>query len=241
MIIYSGTSTGPDSNNFATQKLVDTADTTLYPGKSIELVTVMPSCGKPTQTDVYLGIKKEHIGEDGWNIHPANPNGYKPIRWWFGKTPDCPAAPSAPAPTPAPTPTTPTPPAPPQTTPTPTPTPTTPVIVCNAGREIKSGKITEVKEGGLAKATVVIAEGCTIEITLASYTAPAPTYELPQDVYKWQTKMLGPGTHQFVVDVPPCFNQVDLARGAVIMRLTPTNTYGIRKLDYENGGTKKCS
>jgi hypothetical protein len=49
------------------------------------------------------------------------------------------------------------------------------------------------------------------------------------------------GPYTQTVNVSPCFFQVDLVRGAVIVNLTSTNLYGDRKLKWQNGGTKCAS
>ena len=94
-----------------------------------------------------------------------------------------------------------------------------------------------------------IAQGChNIQVSLASYRAPAPTYDRntanQQVLFDSATGSFSAGRHSLQVFVPACNYQVDFVLGKVIIQLGPANTnnfYGDqhRLIDHDNGGT--CS
>jgi hypothetical protein len=104
-----------------------------------------------------------------------------------------------------------------------------------------------VHQGGTATATFQIAPGCSnIQVNLASYDAPSAGFGLPQTLIDYSAKPLngsvrysynGGATYTLTTNVSPCFFQVDLVRGPVIVNLTSTDQYLDRKLLWENGGT----
>jgi hypothetical protein len=86
---------------------------------------------------------------------------------------------------------------------------------------------------------------CTKVVTIASWQAPNGTDGLPyeaQKLYKYNTKTLSVGRHTMTVELPDCFWQVDIVRGA-----NPTAADGgpvyenHRLLDFKHGGTKVCA
>jgi hypothetical protein len=89
----------------------------------------------------------------------------------------------------------------------------------------------------VASATFNIPEGCQdIHISLASYSALAATFMLPQILLDSKTGFFDPGDHTLQVNVDECFYQVDLVEGPVIENLTVDNLYGGRLLMALTGG-----
>src|ERR1700730_1296685 len=114
---------------------------------------------------------------------------------------------------------------------------------CPSGNAAILSQTLTVVPGGTATATFSIARYCThIQVSLASYDAPSFSFALPQVLIDSKTGYFDAGgPYTQIVNVSPCFYQVDLVRGAVITDLTPTNLYGTRKLLSENGGAKCAS
>lgn len=97
------------------------------------------------------------------------------------------------------------------------------------------------EEGDRLRVRFQIAPGCEdVELSLASYEAPAATFELPQTLFDSDTGVFDAGVHTLEIDVPDCFFQVDFVRGPVIEDLDE-ELYGDRKIDWENGGTHSCT
>ena len=119
---------------------------------------------------------------------------------------------------------------------------------CPSGNDAIVNPTLSVVQGGTATATFKIAKHCSnIQVNLASYDAPQFDFGLPQTLIDWDPDPLnGPirysynngATYTLTTTVSPCFYQVDLVRGAVIVNLTPSNLYGSRLLKAKNGGTK---
>jgi hypothetical protein len=119
---------------------------------------------------------------------------------------------------------------------------------CPTGNSAIVNPTLTVVQGGTATATFKIARHCSnIQVNLASYDAPSFSFALPQTLIDYNPKPLnGPTrysynngvTYALTTTVSPCFFQVDLVRGPVIVNLTSTGQYGDRKLKWENGGTK---
>jgi hypothetical protein len=78
-----------------------------------------------------------------------------------------------------------------------------------------------------------LCEGVEQDFALASYTAPAGKFSLPQYLYNSDVGTLTAKTRQIElsVDVPPCFYQVDLVWGGdVLKKLDEGSLYGDRVL-----------
>jgi hypothetical protein len=118
---------------------------------------------------------------------------------------------------------------------------------CPAGNAAIVNPTLTVNQGTGATATFKIAPFCSnIEVNLASYDAPSAEFALPQTLIDYAPKPLngstrfsynGGATYTLTTNVSPCFFQVDLVRGPVIVDLTSTNQYLDRKLQWLNGGT----
>jgi hypothetical protein len=89
-------------------------------------------------------------------------------------------------------------------------------------------------------AIFTVPAGGSIAMGLASYLAPGPTFQLPQDVFRYHDEIFTGGTTSRTIDTPACYTQVDVYCGNVILRLTPTNLYGARLKDSFNGGSNSC-
>jgi hypothetical protein len=103
-------------------------------------------------------------------------------------------------------------------------------------------------EGLMARASFSIAEGCSgIEVSLATYTAPAPTIAYPQHLFSSDHQPAAPpqkfsagGPYTLTAPIPACFWQVDLALGQVIELLTTDHLYGSKTIAFRNGGAVSC-
>jgi hypothetical protein len=100
----------------------------------------------------------------------------------------------------------------------------------------------------MARATFSIASGCSgIEVSLATYMAPAPTIAYPQSLFASDhplaaapQKFNAGGPYTLTAPMPACFWQVDLVLGQLIETLTDTHLYGSRTIAFRNGGTVSC-
>ncbi len=114
-----------------------------------------------------------------------------------------------------------------------------PVCPPNTGSIINSSLVLE---NGVATGIFSIAPGCEdIPVSLVSYKANAPTFQLPQTLFDSVTGTFdagGPYTLQ--VDVEDCYYQIDLVFGPVIEVLSETAFYGNKKVQAQNGGTQAC-
>ncbi len=118
---------------------------------------------------------------------------------------------------------------------------------CPAGNDAIVNPTLTVNPGGAtATATFKIARYCSnIQVNLASYDAPAAIFALPQALIDYDAKPLNGSTryrynsgatYTLTTKVSPCFYQLDLVRGPIIVDLTTTTQYGDRKLQWLNGG-----
>ena len=122
-----------------------------------------------------------------------------------------------------------------------------PTPICVAGKAaVLSPNITI--EGLMAHATFSIAPGCSgIEVSLATYTAPAPTIAYPQSLFDSDHPLAAPpqkfnagGPYTLSARMPACFWQVDLVLGQLIETLTVSHLYGANTIVFRNGGTVSC-
>lgn len=95
-------------------------------------------------------------------------------------------------------------------------------------------------EGTTAAVEFTVAEGCTVELSLVSYEAPAPVFDpalaSQQKLFAARTDVYGPGEHRVEVALPACFWQVDFVAGTPIQDLSPTNLYDNRLIAGRSGG-----
>jgi hypothetical protein len=95
-------------------------------------------------------------------------------------------------------------------------------------------------EGSTAAVEFEVAEGCTVELSLVSYEAPAPDFDPSladqQKLFAAKTDVYGPGEHRVEVALPGCLWQVDFVAGTPIKDLSPTNLYGRRLIAGRSGG-----
>jgi hypothetical protein len=95
---------------------------------------------------------------------------------------------------------------------------------------------------GTAKITATdpLCPGQTQKVTLISYTAPTPTFSLPQYVHDHETFTIDSTnpTQTFKVDVPKCYTQVDLVFGEAHLRLlSEDDLYGDDKVGQTSKST----
>jgi hypothetical protein len=95
-------------------------------------------------------------------------------------------------------------------------------------------------EGTTAAVEFTVADGCTVELSLVSYEAPAPVFDPAlagqQKLFAARTDLFGTGEHRIEVTLPACFWQVDFVAGKPIRDLSPTNLYGKRRIASRSGG-----
>ena len=114
-----------------------------------------------------------------------------------------------------------------------------------------SGAQLNVNVGGTSSATFTIPAGCTVKVSLVSYTASAPEFTwdnaVDEVVYDRVTENLGAGTHTLSVKTPDCYYQLDLVQGEVITAFgpyatQPNNFYTPqgRLVASANGGVNAC-
>ena len=106
------------------------------------------------------------------------------------------------------------------------------------------------KPGDHLTVTFTVPANCTVVLSLASYQAPAATFDSAtasqQVLFDFKDSVsFGAGDNTLAVNIPSCFFQVDFVRGAVIHQLGPlgsVNSYdtGGRLISYDNGGTTAC-
>ncbi|MBN1174201.1 MAG: Tad domain-containing protein, partial [Micromonosporaceae bacterium] len=91
-------------------------------------------------------------------------------------------------------------------------------------------------DSGKATATITadrpLIPGEEQAFSLVSYTAPASTFETPQYVYDYETKVIDSDTRTltFEIDVPACYNQVDFVFGSEIVNPLTYIAYGYKKV-----------
>ncbi len=90
-----------------------------------------------------------------------------------------------------------------------------------------------------ATAVFVVPAGFAAPLGLASYSAPAATFALPQDVHDNQVSPTGTRTVTLTVQVPLGFWQVDAFCGDVIRHLDAGHLYSARLLESRNGGSAR--
>ena len=121
------------------------------------------------------------------------------------------------------------------------------VATCPTGKAAVVGP-TIMIEGSVARANFSIASGCSgIDVSLATYTAPAPTIAYPQSLFASDhppaalpQKFNAGGPYTLTAPLPACYWQVDLVLGQVIDTLTEGHLYGSRTIAFRNGGTVSC-
>lgn len=104
------------------------------------------------------------------------------------------------------------------------------------------------KVTGVAKITASLKSdsSCEGDVTLVSYLAPKPNFDVPQYLFDDETYHFDKShsSHEFVVDVPDCNTQVDLFVGgqsAIIRELVQGGPrYNDLKINYKNFGTSNC-
>ncbi|MDQ6846184.1 MAG: hypothetical protein M3019_01150 [Candidatus Dormibacteraeota bacterium] len=98
--------------------------------------------------------------------------------------------------------------------------------------------------GEIVKATFTVPANCSMQLSLASYTAPLPyftTASAPQQkLFDSQTGTFTGGVHSMSVTLPTCMYQVDFVHGAVLSHFGP-DFYESRLISADNGGTTSCS
>ncbi len=100
-----------------------------------------------------------------------------------------------------------------------------------------------VRPGEDVEVAFTIPVGCApVQLTLASYESPAPTFSSDQELFDHETETFeSPGRYDLEVTVPDCYYQVDFAFGPVIRDLDEDTLYGDRLIDHANGGTELCN
>ncbi|MBJ7596238.1 MAG: hypothetical protein JF886_15525 [Candidatus Dormibacteraeota bacterium] len=98
--------------------------------------------------------------------------------------------------------------------------------------------------GEIVKATFTVPANCSMQLSLASYTAPLPyftTASAPQQtLFDSQTGTFTGGVHSMSITLPTCMYQVDFVHGAVLSHFGP-DFYEGRLISADNGGTTSCS
>jgi hypothetical protein len=98
-------------------------------------------------------------------------------------------------------------------------------------------------KGTTAAVEFEVVDGCTVELSLVSYEAPAPVFDPSladqQELFAAETDLYGPGEYRVEVTLPACYWQVDFVAGKPIQDLSPTNLYGKRRIAGLSGG-KAC-
>ena len=104
-------------------------------------------------------------------------------------------------------------------------------------------------DNGTATANFSLSEGAKCaptDVTLVSYLAPRPQFDVPQFLFAHHTVTVSPDQRSasLTVDVPDCNTQVDLFVGGeqdIIEKLVEGGKrYGDTKLQYWNGGASNC-
>ncbi len=103
-----------------------------------------------------------------------------------------------------------------------------------------------VASGDRVTATFTVPAHCSMQLSLASYTAPLPYFtraSAPQQkLSDSATGTFGGGVHSLTVTVPSCMFQVDFVHGAVLTTLgsTADTDYENRVISADNGGSTVC-
>ena len=99
--------------------------------------------------------------------------------------------------------------------------------------------------------TFTVAAGCKdIKLTLVSYKAPGPTFDVntadQQIVFDYKTQLFSAGTWHLDVAYPDCYFQVDFVYGERIEKFGPADSNNFyyrqgRNIRSIHGGTKGCT
>jgi hypothetical protein len=102
-----------------------------------------------------------------------------------------------------------------------------------------------------ANVTFTVAAGCKdIKLTLVSYKAPGPTFDVntadKQTVFDYKTQLFSAGTWHLDVAYPDCYFQVDFVYGERIEKFGPADSNNFyyrqgRNIRSFHGGTKGCT
>lgn len=94
--------------------------------------------------------------------------------------------------------------------PVPEPEPTAELTVC------PDNPLSHVRldvDGGRAVGRFTVANGCAVQVGLASYSKPGPGFTVPQTLYDAAGGTFGPGDHRLTAAAPGCLSQTDLFFG----------------------------
>lgn len=127
-------------------------------------------------------------------------------------------------------------------------TPTVSQVTCPADPLTANSGILGAVPGGTATASITIAAGCSVDVSLVSYEAPSASFTFEsagQQVLFGSQTVSGAGLHTLSVNVPNCFFQVDLVFGQPITNLGPADSNNFyfrqgRLIAGVNGGTTAC-
>jgi hypothetical protein len=102
-----------------------------------------------------------------------------------------------------------------------------------------------------ANVTFTVAAGCKdIKLTLVSYKAPGPTFDVntadKQVVFDYKTQLFSAGTWHLDIAYPDCYYQVDFVYGERIEKFGPADSNNFyyrqgRNIRSFHGGTKACT
>ena len=117
---------------------------------------------------------------------------------------------------------------------------------------IQASNLAGVQAGDSVRAYFDLKSGCNnVEIALPAYESLEPYWNIntaDQQRYVAQPKDHGyfsasqPASQRYVeTRVPSCYFQIDFVTGSIITRLSPSNLYGSRKIDWKNGGSPACN
>jgi hypothetical protein len=105
--------------------------------------------------------------------------------------------------------------------------------------------------GNRAKVDFTVAAGCKdIKLTLVSYKAPGPTFDVntadKQTVFDYKTQLFSGGTYSLDVAYPDCYFQVDFVYGERIEKFGPADSNNFyyrqgRNIRSIHAGTKACT
>ena len=102
-----------------------------------------------------------------------------------------------------------------------------------------------------AHVTFTVAAGCKdIKLTLVSYKAPGPTFDVntadQQTVFDYKTQLFSAGTWEMDIAYPDCYYQVDFVYGERIEKFGPADSNNFyyrqgRNIRSFHGGTAGCT
>lgn len=133
--------------------------------------------------------------------------------------------------------------------------PSTPPPVCasqvGANGAVTDSDLTLDSATRRAHVTFTVAAGCKdIKLTLVSYKAPGPTFDVntadQQTVFDYKTQLFSGGTWHLDVAYPDCYFQVDFVYGERIEKFGPADSNNFyyrqgRNIRSFHGGTKVCT